>query len=186
MNKKSIDIFKQVENTLQEMEHHSSDIQISIPHRVMSYARTYQKQLAFLDNSVLKKNISYLLMLNDLNFWIGRRFSLVPGIKDMLYKNIITNFGFAIEGINKSLAKKLSGSKEVGFDSASTILKDNQLITEIMRKEIRWIYDIRNKQHYDTLPYVEFEHYTERDCKKARRIWNNYLQQVQSHSQTKK
>ncbi len=179
MDEKSKSIIEQIEDALQQMEHIASSTQLKVPHGIMSYARTYQKQLSFLNNRILKKNISYLLMLNDFLSWAVKRFSLVPRIKDMLMKNIITNFGFAIEGINKSLAKNIIGKKDIGFDASSSILCEKGIISKIMKKEIRWIYDIRSRQHYDTLTQVEFEHYTYRDCKKAQRIFNYYIQQIQ-------
>ncbi len=173
-----MNFISQVEEILQQMEHMGSSTQIRVPHGIMSYASTYQNQLTFLNNNTLKKNLSYLLMLNDFLTWAVRRFSLVPGIKDMLFKNIIANYGFAVEAINKNLAKKITNNKDIGFDSSSSVLNENNIITKSMKKEIRWLYDIRNKQHYDTLPKVEFEHYTYRDCKKAQRIFSQYIRQI--------
>jgi len=181
MSQDNHDIASMVEELLQELENSEENTKIGVPRGVMSYAKTYQKRLSFLNDDVLKRNISYLLMLNDLYIWVLRRFQLVPGIGDMLIKNIITNFGFAIEGINKSIAKNLINKKEIGFDSASTILMKNKLITKNMKKEIRWVYDIRNKQHYDTYPKLEFGHYTLKDYKKAKKIWENFVESIREN-----
>ncbi len=117
MKEKNKGIIELVEEALQQMEYISSAAKLRSPHGTMSYARTYQKQFSFVNNDTLKKNISYLLMLNDFLTWTVRRFFLAPGIKDMLLKNIITNFGYAVEATNKNIAKRISEKKDMGFDA---------------------------------------------------------------------
>ncbi len=121
-------------------------------------------------------------MLNDLFSWMLHKFNLYSVVEEMLIKISIANYGNIIAAIVTPIAKRFMKRKKLGFNQACSILVQSKIISSDLKKELRWVYDIRCKQHVDTLNQWEYEEYNLSQYKKTEDIWYKLLNQIKTAS----
>jgi len=114
-----------------------------------------------------------------------RRFNFFLVAEAMLIKIAIANFGAIFEAIVKTVAdcfkKEKMGTKEqeeMGVNTACTILLKKGIISKESKKNIRWVWGIRNKQHLVSLRNWEYVRYEMADYDKAIDIYNKLIAEL--------
>lgn len=168
--------FKQLEELIKENE--VGKVDITFPRGVIRRAQEYRVQLLFIENRTLRRNIAYRLMLNDVYRWVINRFDIALTAKEMIIKDEICLFGNIIAATIINLAQKMSTNSEIGFKTAITILAKNGIIEEDFKKELLWVWGIRNKEHLQTLKDTEYDKYKSKDYDRTIKIWNTLIEQL--------
>ena len=167
--------FKQLEGLIKDNK--MERVNIGFPRGVIRKASEYRAQLPVIKDGTFKRNIAYHLMLNDVYRWLLNRFDIDLTAKEMIIKEGICLFGNITAAIVKNLAQKNTTSR-MGLKLATTILMQKGIITEDLRKELRWIWGIRNKEHIESLIDMEYQKYNTKDYDRAIRIWHALVEQL--------
>lgn len=123
------------------------------PRGYLRTAESFRKQFQFLDNVTLKKNISYLMMLYDSTRWLLWRTDIAGTPKEMLIKLQIFIAGTFVESITKEYLKGKCGK---GYKERTRYLYANEVIESDLKKDLDWIWDMRNNMHLFLLSEPEY------------------------------
>lgn len=167
--------FKQLERLIKDNK--MERVNIEFPRGVIREAHEYRAQLLFIEDGIFKRNIAYHLMLNDVYRWVLNRFDIALTAKEMIIKGGICLFGNIIAAIVKNLAQKITTSR-MGFKPATTLLTKKGIITKDLKKELHWVWGIRNKEHIESLIDREYYKYKSEDYDRAIRTWHALVEQL--------
>jgi len=133
------------------------------------YLRTnadIRSRLPFIEDDVLKRNVSYALMTHQTLYWVVFRTDISGQAREMLIKEAVCLLGAVCESISifpgthglgrgKSFAKRMDRLLEL------------EVIDKAARKRLQWLWDKRNQEHLYDVPFREFDHYSNADWVKA-------------------
>jgi len=159
-------IVNRISDDLQELElllyvSDTEKININFPRGVIRTAGTFRSKLDFIDNQILRTNIAYHLMLSDVYRWILNRFDISLTAKEMLIKEGISLIGNITEAILKYVAIDILGNDpKIGFSRACSVLMENRIISKEQKKELKWLWNMRCKEHIYNLRNTEYGKYT--------------------------
>lgn len=186
--KNQTQINKLIENIsaeLQDLEkllHDSSPkrVDIRFPRKVIRTAEYFRTRLGFINDDTLKTNIAYHLMLSDVYRWILNRFDIALTAKELLIKEGISLIGNIIEAIITHIARNITSNsnERIGFKKACTILVENKIITDELKKDLLWVWGMRCKEHLLNLKETEYKKYELKHYNNAIRIWHNFENQL--------
>ncbi|MEM3473710.1 MAG: hypothetical protein QXE05_05675 [Nitrososphaeria archaeon] len=147
------------------------ELKIDLPKGIFDTADDKRKELVFIENEVIKTNVSYHLMLLDFYEWLLNRFKIGLTFREMLIKESICLIG----NICAALVKKLPGIDGKGVKPCFDKLKNKGVIDDKLREDLIWIWNTRNKEHIENLPEREYRKYNEGNYKKAREALSSLI-----------
>lgn len=133
---------------------------VRFPRGFIRTAEYQRSRFPFLCNANLKANIAYTLILSDTILWLAVRTDIFGTARYMLYKLFIFLVGSVIESTTKEYLKGHCGKN---FCKRNEFLVNNGIITDDLRKEIDWVWEIRNKMHLFQLEGREWENNYDRN-----------------------
>ena len=122
----------------------SKPARVRFPRGFLRTAFEARSRLAFLSNSHLKSNISYTMLLSDVQHWLLVRTDIAGTAKEMLIKLQIFLLGSIIESITKAHLKGKCGGN---FGRRTDYLRDTEVISSTLQSELDWLWGIRNRMH---------------------------------------
>ena len=151
-------LFFKMERYMQSNDIERADIMF--PRGVLRTADYFREELCFIDNPTFQSNLAYHLMLSDLYRWLLNRFDIKLTAKEMIIKEGICLFGNICGSICQYYGKRILNSKDdVGLKTSLSLLIDNKIIDQDLKKKIRYLWGQRNKEHISSLKIVEFKKY---------------------------
>jgi hypothetical protein len=146
--------------------------QVRFPRGFIRSAEHFRNQFSFVDDKILKKNISYALMTHDVFRWIVTRTDIVGQAEDMIIKEGICLIGYVCESISiypgaYGLGRGNSFSRRIEQLVSIKILSDDD------RKELKWLWEKRNQHHLIDNKFAEFDHYTMNDWVRSLAAYRN-------------
>jgi len=118
--------------------------------RPASEART---RLGFLNKSHLKSNISYTMLLSDVQHWLLVRTDLSGTAKEMVIKLQVFLLGSIVESATKVFLKGKCGGN---YAKRTEYLENNAMISAHLHTELDWLWELRNKMHLFQLDNTEW------------------------------
>lgn len=143
---------------------------INFPQGVLRRAEEKRTLLSFISSDVLKRNLSYHLMLADFYNWFLNRFDISLTGQEILIKESICLYGNITAALLKDVVSKNKNVKEC-IDA----LFEQEIIDENLKEELEWLWDIRNKEHIEGLEEWEFKKYSVEDFNRASGTWDALL-----------
>lgn len=119
---------------------------VRFPRGYIRTAHAARQRLGFLEDSHLKRNASYTLMLADVQHWLLVRTDLSGTAKEMLIKLQFFLLGTLIESLTKVFLAGRVGKKR-SYGTRTEYLEQHGIITPDLRKSLDWVWEIRNKMH---------------------------------------
>lgn len=166
-------------NLLQEIQDYvkrdfSKPAKIRFPRGYIRPAAEARTRLGFLDNSYLKSNISYTMLLSDVQHWLLVRTDLSGIAKEMVIKLQIFLLGSIIESVTKVFLKGRCGGH---YSKRTQYLENHGVISEQLHIDLDWLWDVRNKMHLFQLNNTEWlsEDYTVANHNRAVRAFKALL-----------
>jgi hypothetical protein len=130
------------------------EARIRFPRNYLRTAGYQRSRFPFLENDALKSNIAYTLMLSDTILWVAVRTDINNVPYDMLRKLFIFLIGAILECTTKEYLKETCGQ---GFEKRSKYLVDEGIISQKLKEDIDWIWEVRNRMHLYGMDYREWE-----------------------------
>lgn len=136
-------------NLLQEIQNYAKrdftkSAKVRFPRGYLRTAAQARTRLVFLDNTHLKCNISYTMLLSDVQHWMLVRTDLSGTAKEMVIKLQFFLLGSIVESMTKSFLKGKCGGS---YSKRLKYLEEQGIISEQLRVDLDWLWDIRNKMH---------------------------------------
>lgn len=148
---KAGDLLQEIQNYVKR--DFSKSAKIRFPRGYMRFASEARTRLGFLDNSHLKSNISYTMLLSDVQHWLLVRTDLYGIAKEMVIKLQIFLLGSIVESATKVFLKGKCGGN---YAKRTEYLEDCGIISEQLHTDLDWLWELRNKMHLFQLDNTEW------------------------------
>lgn len=165
---------------LQEIQNYvgrdfSKTAKVRFPRGYIRTATESRNRIQFVEDKNLRNNISYTLLLSDVQHWLLVRTDISGTAKDMLIKLQMFLLGTVIESLTKNFLKGKCGGN---FCKRTDYLKEQGLISESLKADIDWLWEIRNKMHLFQVDNSEWRSsdYTIANHNRAVRAFKNLLE----------
>ena len=109
---------------------------VRFPRGYLRSATTARKSLPFIKNTQLKSNLSYVMMLSDVQHWLLARTDLAGTAKEMVIKLQLFLFGTLVESITKDYLKGICGGN---YAKRIDYLESISVIDKALVIEIKWL-----------------------------------------------
>ena len=117
---------------------------VRFPRGYIRTAAIARKKIHFIKPEALQSNISYTMMLTDVQHWLLSRTDLAGTAREMVIKLQIFLIGTIAESITKAYLKGKCGD---GYKKRTNYLVTEGLIGNALKEDLDWLWDIRNKMH---------------------------------------
>lgn len=165
---------------LQEIQNYvrrdfSKKAKVRFPRGFLRTAAEMRRRLTFLPRSALKANISYTMMLSDVQHWLLVRTDISGTAKEMIIKLQVVLLGSIIESMTKAY---LRGSCGGGYKRRTEYLEQNGIISKALRQDLDWLWDIRNRIHLFGIDSTEWlsNYYTVSSHNRAGKAFRGLLE----------
>lgn len=132
---------------------------VRFPTGFLPTALQHRRKLPFVQNALLKRNISYALMTHDVLRWMIARTTITGQAKDMLVKEAICIIASVCESITIWPGKTGLG-KGKSFSDRASRLRTLNVINEATETDLNWVWEIRCREHLAGVAVQEWNHYT--------------------------
>jgi len=136
----------------------NNEARVRFPRGFIRAAGTHRRRLSFVGDATLASNLAYSLMLSDVYRWLILRTDLSGTARDMLIKAALALGGGIVEAI---LVEYLTGDvgKRRKFKVRTARLVELGVITDDLRTDLDWLWDMRCRQHIFDVPDWEYDFY---------------------------
>jgi hypothetical protein len=131
----------------------SKSAKVRFPRGYIRPASVARTKLGFLNHSHLKSNISYTMLLSDVQHWLLVRTDLSGTAKEMVIKLQIFLLGSIIESATKIYLKGKCGGH---YGKRTEHLAKVDIISTYLQSELDWLWELRNKMHLFQLDNTEW------------------------------
>ena len=100
--------------------------------------------------------------------------------KKKIFETVVKALTKTFSKMKTKRKKTRTRNEEMGVNAACTILVKKGIISKETKKNIRWVWNIRNKQHLVTLKKWEYERYERSDYDKTISIFNKIIAELNS------
>ncbi|MFT6319132.1 MAG: hypothetical protein ACJAT4_000047 [Granulosicoccus sp.] len=132
--------------------------QIRFPRGYIRKATFFRNRLSFIEDGNLKSNLSYNMMLADINNWIIAYTDLSGTALEMSIKWQIALMTSVSEAIIKDVTKAKIGKSHSFYKRCDKMFELN-MITESLKNELHWLWDIRGNIHIGEIDGSEYQKY---------------------------
>ena len=139
----------------------SRPCRMRFPRGYIRTANHFRNSLDFVADETLRHNLSYALLLYDVQHWILVRTDLSGVAKEMLIKDAIVLLGNIAETLTK-LPLSTSAAKK-SYKKRTERLRSMGIIEPALQDDLDWLWDTRNNCHYFLVTMREYAHYTAQD-----------------------
>ena len=158
----------------------AKDARLRFPRGYIRTADKARKRLGFLSTSHLKSNIAYTMMLMDVQHWLLARTDIAGLVKEMIVKLQIFLLGSIVESVTKDYLKGKCGKN---FKGRTQFLNEKSVITSVLRDDLNWLWDLRNRMHLFQLTNTEWlsTDYSIENHNKAVQVFNDLLKGLEAN-----
>lgn len=143
-----------------------ADGKIRFPRGFLRTAPLFRSRLGFVSNEILKRNLSYALILSDVLRWIVNRTDLGGTAQEMVIKNAIILMASISESIAVDGTKGVIGKKH-SFCERTNRMESKGIISADLRDRLHWLWAKRDGIHIYELNHQEYGTYDLADYNKA-------------------
>ncbi len=158
------------------------DGRIRFPRGFIRTAAECRREFSFVSSDILKKNISYTLMMTDVLRWLATRTDLSATVLNMIVKEGICLLANICESATKEFLYGKGGSKP--YKDRTRKLVELSIIDQDLKTDIDWLWDTRGRLHLYTLDQRDDWKYERTDYKRARRALSRLCDHLNEHANT--
>jgi len=150
---------------------------IRFPRNFIRTAISLRDRLPFIEYGNLKSNLSYNMMLTDINHWIIAYTDLSGTALEMVIKWQIAIMTSICEAIIKDVTKTKIGNKH-SFCKRCDKMVELNMITEPLKDELHWLWNVRRNTHIVEIDGSEYQKYGMKDYIRAKKIVQTLCQEL--------
>ncbi len=147
-------------------QNYHADGMVRFPRGFLRTAIHFRSRLGFIDDGILKRNLSYTLILLDVLRWLINRTDLAGTAHEMVIKNAIILMGSICESVSINGTRGIIG-KNHSFCERTKRMVARGIITTDLRTRLDWLWAKRTGIHIYELCYQEYDTYNIFDYNKA-------------------
>ena len=157
----------------------SKPAKIRFPRGYIRTAAEARLRIPFVKDVKLKSNVSYTMILSDVQHWLLVRTDLSATAKEMIIKLQMFLLGSIVESLTKVYLKGKCGGN---FCKRTAYLKEHGVISEQLQIDIDWLWDMRNKMHLFLVDRSEWQSsdYTIANHNRAVMAFKNLLEKLRA------
>jgi hypothetical protein len=127
---------------------------VRFPRGFIRAASGQRTRIPFVQDSNLKSNIAYTLILSDAILWLSIRTDIWGVPQEMLTKVYVFILGSICESITKDYLRGVCGKN---YKGRTEYLAKNKIIKQSLKEDLDWLWDTRNNMHLFMLDRREYE-----------------------------
>jgi hypothetical protein len=139
---------------------------VRFPRGFLGTAYGHSKKFDWIDNDVLKRNMSYQYIFYDVLRWVSNRTDITATAREMLYKHSIVVVASVAEGLVDAAAKQLEFVERKFPKQLNRLLKEN-IISLKVYEEVVWMWEVRQSVHVHIVDDLEWSKYKVTDARRA-------------------
>lgn len=139
---------------------------VRFPRGFLGTAYSHSKKFDWIENDVLKRNMSYQYIFYDVLRWVSNRTDITATAREMLYKHSIVVVSSVAEGLIDAAAKQLGFVERKFPKQLNRLLKDN-IVSQKEHDEIVWMWEVRQSVHVHIVDDLEWKKYSVTDARRA-------------------
>jgi hypothetical protein len=139
---------------------------VRFPRGFLGTAYSHSKKFDWIENDVLKRNMSYQYIFYDVLRWVSNRTDITATALEMLYKHSIVVVSSVAEGLIDAAAKQLEFVERRFPKQLNRLLKE-KVITQKEHDEIVWMWEVRQSVHVHIVDDLEWKKYSVTDARRA-------------------
>ena len=155
-------LIQEISDYLAQHPEHQRIARLRFPRGYIRTAYYTRQRLEFVQNEVLRRNVSYAIMTHDVLRWLAFRTDIAGQAKEMLIKEAVCLIGTVCESISIFPGEQGLG-RNAGFRNRVRRLRDLNVLDDPAVELLEWLWDKRNQEHLYDLPFREWGHYVEAD-----------------------
>lgn len=163
-------VLAQVNTGIQEISNYlgsdRNDAKIRFPYGYLRTCPEHREGYTFIRSDLLKRNISYTLLLVDVLRWIVNRTTLGGPAQNMVFKHGIVLYTSIVEAIMKHYLDGYGANQTFNVQVGRLI--QHAGIGEQLAEDLRWLWSTRQGIHLGLLDRRDHEQYSLADTNRAR------------------
>ena len=163
-------LIQQISDYVRHNRRHQRLSRVRFPRGFIKTAYAIRQNLKFIDNAVLRQNVSYALMTHEVLRWVVFHTDLSGQAQEMLIKEAVCLLGNVCESITIFPTEHGLG-RGSGFLRRVRRFQVMNIIDAEVVAELEWLWEKRNQEHLYDVPFREWSHYTEDDWVRAVRAY---------------
>ena len=141
---------------------------VKFPWGYIRKAFTFRKQLWFINDETIRRNLAYAHIQSDTLRWLLNRTTLTGTAREMIIKESVC----LAAAICESLTKVVCGQEQFcgksrGFKPRCDTLSSREAISEVTANELKWLWGFRQNEHIFMAPEWEYGYYKITHCNRA-------------------
>ena len=160
--------------------HPEKKAKIRFPRGYLGTINGHISKYSWLENSILSKNIAYQHVFVDTLRWLANHTDLFSSGRDMVLKNILVANASIFEALLYGSIKQLNYVEGKVPTRLNRLLKEG-VITNSLFTELKWLWDLRQNIHVQTVDVLERERYSATDANRSTRALENFKSALNSH-----
>lgn len=139
---------------------------IRLPKGYIRTVKHFRDRLIYISDENVRNNLAYALVQSDVYLWLINRTSLYGVAKEMTIKYAITLVGSISETLAVTGTEGLIG-KNHSFCERCNRMVNLKIISERLRDQLHWLWEIRSGIHIYDISYREYKKYKLSDYNRA-------------------
>jgi len=144
----------------------SLDGKVRFPRGFLGTAHSHSKKYSWIENDVLRRNMSYQYIFHDVLSWVNTRTDIAATAKEMIYKHSIVVVSSIAEGLLAAAVNQI-GHKEGKFPKRLNRLLCEGVITQKLHGDLTWMWDLRQSVHIHIVSDLEWRKYKASDANRS-------------------
>jgi hypothetical protein len=145
---------------------HHPDLRLRFPRGFLKTADFHRNRFPSIRKGLLQTNLGYSLMLAEVYWWLLFRTDLASVPAQMVVKAGLVLQGAIAEALLVDALSGILGERH-RFKTRTGKLVELGRITEELKAELDWLWDMRNQQHLYELTASEFSFYERSELERA-------------------
>ena len=161
-------------------DHPGKKAKIRFPRGYLGTINGHISKYSWLENSILSKNIAYQHVFVDTLRWLANHTDLFSSGRDMVLKNVLFANASIFEALLYGSITQLNYVEGKVPTRLNRLLKEG-VITNSLFTELKWLWDLRQNIHVQTVDVLERERYSATDANRSTRALENFKSALNSH-----
>jgi hypothetical protein len=170
------DRLQQIQNYLGD---NNPDIgRVKIPKGYIRPVKHFKDRLHFVSDNSIKTNLAYALVQSDVYLWVINRMDLYGVAREMTLKFAIALIGSISETLAVAGTDGIIGKRH-SFCKRCDRMVELQIISDQLRKNLQWLWEIRSGIHIYDIGHTEYKKYNLKDFNRAVKAGRKFMDSLE-------